>query len=155
MVAEVYRLSTRTTSVKEMARRKPVSTVCITQLNIAPRRLGLGLPGLDTSEWFGLDIRFTVNVPQDGPRDFVLLSDDGAILSVDDEDVINNDGLHNPEAVMGTVNLARGQHNFRVRYFQGPGDGTLMLGWKKPEAADYQPLPTRLLGRPQAAAATN
>ncbi|CAM4090004.1 PA14 domain-containing protein [Roseateles saccharophilus] len=151
MVAEVYRLSTRTTSVKEMSRRKPIRTVCLAQLNFAPRRMGLGLPGLDLSEWYGLDIRFTVNVPQEGPRDFVLLSDDGAILSVDDTDVVNNDGLHNPEAVMGTVNLSKGMHNVRVRYFQGPGDGALMLGWKKPAESDYQPIPTRLLGRPPAA----
>jgi hypothetical protein len=154
MVAEVYRLRTGTTSVKEMNRRKPIRTVCLAQLNFAPRPMGLGLPGLDLSEWYGLDIRFTVNVPQDGPREFVLLSDDGAILSVDDAEVINNDGLHTPDAVMGTVQLSKGVHNLRVRYFQGPGDGALMLGWKKPGEADYQPINTRLLGRPPAAAPT-
>jgi hypothetical protein len=152
MVAEVYKLSARTTSVKEMNRREPARTVCLAQLNFAPRRMGLGLPGLDLSEWYGLDIRFTVNVPQDGPREFVLLSDDGAVLYVDDAEVINNDGLHNPAAVMGTVDLGKGVHHLRVRYFQGPGDGALMLGWKKPGEADYQPIPSRLLGRPPAAA---
>jgi hypothetical protein len=152
MVAEVYRLSSRTTSVKEMNRRKPLRTVCLTQLNFAPRHMGLGLPALDLSEWYGLDIRFTVNVPQDGSRDFVLLSDDGATFSVDDVEVVNNDGLHTPDAVMGTVTLSRGIHHLRVRYFQGPGDGALMLGWKKTGEADYQPIPQRLLGRPTAAA---
>jgi hypothetical protein len=151
MVAEVYKLSTSTTSVKEMNRRKPVRTVCLAQLNFAPRHMGLSLPGLDLSEWYGLDIRFTVNVLQEGPREFVLLSDDGAILSVDDAQVINNDGLHTPDAVMGTVNLSKGLHHLRVRYFQGPGDGALMLGWKRPGESDFQPIPIRLLGRPPAA----
>lgn len=151
MVAEVYRLSSRATSVKEMNRRKPLRTVCLAQLNFAPRNMGLGIPGLDLNEWYGLDIRFTVNVPQDGPRDFVLLSDDGAMLYVDGAELIDNDGLHTPGAVMGTVNLTQGIHHLRVRYFQGPGDGALMLGWKKPGEADYQPIPRRLLGRPPAA----
>ena len=102
------------------------------------------------SEWFGLDIRFTVKVLQDGPRDFVLLSDDGAVLYVDDVQVIDNDGLHLPEALMGTVNFSKGVHNVRVRYFQGPGDGALMLGWKKTSEAEYQPISLRLLGRPPA-----
>lgn len=148
MVAAVYRLSSRTTSVKEMNRLKPLRTVCLAQLNFAPRQMGLGLPGLDMSEWYGLDIRFTVNVPQDGPRDFVLLSDDGAMLYVDDMELVDNDGLHQPGAVMGTVDLSKGIHQLRVRYFQGPGDGALMLGWKKPGEADYQAIPSRLLGRP-------
>ncbi|XHS77400.1 PA14 domain-containing protein [Burkholderiaceae bacterium UC74_6] len=152
MVAEVYRLSPRATSVNEMNRRKPMRTVCLAQLNFAPRNMGLGIAGLDLSEWYGLDIRFTLNVPQDGPRDFMLLSDDGAVLYVDDARVIDNDGLHTPEALMETVNLSKGVHLVRVRYFQGPGDGALMLGWKKPGEADYQPLPRRLLGRPPAAA---
>jgi hypothetical protein len=153
MVADVYRLSSRTESVKDMDRRKPVMTICMSQLNISPRHFGLGLPGLDISEWFGLDIRFTLNIPQDVTRDFLLLSDDGAILLIDDVVVINNDGLHGADAVMGTANLAKGLHNVRVRYFQGPGDGALMLGWKSPKSADYLPIPTRLMGRPGAAAA--
>ncbi|MDR7267397.1 hypothetical protein J2X20_000026 [Pelomonas saccharophila] len=152
MVAEVYRLSSSDKSVKDMNRRKPIRTVCLAQLNFAPRNMGLGIPGLDLSEWYGLDIRFTVNVPQDGPRDFLLLSDDGAVLFVDDVPLVNNDGLHQPRALMDTVNLGKGIHHVRVRYFQGPGDGALMLGWKKPGEADYQPIPTRLLGRPPAAA---
>jgi hypothetical protein len=150
MVAEVYRLSSRATSVKEMDRRKPVGTVCLTQLDIAPRHMGLGLPGLDFSEWYGLDIRFTLDMPVDSERDFVLLCDDGGVLYVDGKEVVNADGLHGADAVMGTVHLSKGIHHVRVRYFQGPGDGALMLGWKKAGAplSETKPIPRRLLGRP-------
>jgi len=152
MVAEVYRLSARATSVKEMDRRKPVGTVCLTQLDIAPRHMGLGLPGLDMSEWYGLDIRFTLNMPADSERDLVLVSDDGGVLYVDGVEVANNDGLHGAGAVMGSVKLTQGAHDVRVRYFQGPGDGALMLGWKKAGAptSETKPIPRRLLGRPSA-----
>jgi hypothetical protein len=153
LVAEVYRLPSGTSSVKAMNRRKPLKTVCLAQLNIAPRYMGLGIAGLDMSEWFGLDIRFTLNVPQEGSWDFVLLTDDGSVLYVDDERVIDNDGLHGADAVMGTVShLTKGVHNLRVRYFQGPGDGALMLGWKKSSDAEFRDIPQRLYGRPPAAA---
>lgn len=152
MVAEVYRLNTSARSVKDMNRRKPVGTVCLAQLDFAPRHMGLGLPGLDMSEWYGLDIRFTLNMPNDSDRDFVLLCDDGCVLYVDDQEVINADGVHAVEAVMGTVHLSQGIHQLRVRYFQGPVDGALMLGWKKAGApmSETKPIPRRLFGRPAA-----
>jgi hypothetical protein len=153
MVAEVYRLRHDTTSVSEMRRRKPIKTVCLAQLDIAPRDFRDGFPGLDLNEWFGLDIRFTVNMPQDLTMDVMLLSDDGSILTIDDVEVINNDGIHAATPVMNTVKLAKGLRHFRVRYFQGPGYGlALILGWKKPEGKDFQYIPRRLLGRPPAAA---
>lgn len=150
MVAEVYRMSSSDKSVRDMNRRKPMSTVCLAQLDFAPRHMGLGLPGLDMSEWYGLDIRFTIDMPIDSDRDFVLLCDDGCVLHVDNQEVVNADGLHTVQAVMGTVHLSKGVHHLRVRYFQGPGDGALMLGWKKAGApvSETKPIPRRLLGRP-------
>jgi len=155
MIAEVFRLRPGFTSVKEIRRLKPVKTVCLAQLDVSPRKFNDGFPGLDMNEWFGLDIRFTVNIPQDITMDLMVLSDDGAILTVDDVEVINNDGIHAPTPLMETVKLAKGLRNFRVRYFQGPGpDLALALVWKKPGApdADYRFIPQRLLGRPPAAA---
>lgn len=153
MVAEVYRLSSSDTSVKDMNRRKPIRTVCLAQLDFAPRHMGLGLPGLDLSEWYGLDIRFTLNMPIDSDRDFIMLCDDGCVLYVDDQVAVNADGLHSVEAVMGTVHLTKGVHQMRVRYFQGPGDGALMMGWKKAGAptSETKPVPRRYLGRPPGA----
>ncbi|MDR7267817.1 hypothetical protein J2X20_000446 [Pelomonas saccharophila] len=154
MIAEVYRLRPSFTTVKDIRRLKPIKTVCLAQLDVTPRKFTDGFPGLDVNEWFALDIRFTVNMPQDITMELMLLSDDGAILTVDDEEVINNDGIHAPEPVMATVKLAKGLRNFRVRYFQGPApDLALMLGWKKPGMADFQYIPQRLLGRPAAASA--
>ena len=152
MVADVYRLNPGTQSVSEMRRRKPVKRVCLAQLDIAPRSFLEGFPGMgSTVEWFGLDIRFTVNIAATATWEVMLLADDGAILSIDDENVIDNDGIHAPTPVATTIKLEKGLHNFRVRYFQGPGpDLALMLAWKKPGAADYGYLPRSLIGRPPA-----
>jgi hypothetical protein len=135
-----------------MRRRKPVKRVCLAQLNITPRSFREGFPGMgSTNEWFGMDIRFTVNIAETATWELMLLADDGAVLSIDDENVIDNDGIHAPTPVATTVKLEKGLRNFRVRYFQGPGpDLALMLAWKKPGAADYGYLPRSLIGRPPA-----
>ena len=152
MVADVYSLRNGTQSVTEMQRRKAIKRVCLAQLNIAPRDFREGFPGLGTTnEWFGLDIRFTVDVAEAGTWELMLLSDDGAILSIDGQDVINNDGIHAASPETAKVKLDKGLRNFRVRYFQGPGFGlALILGWRKPGAADFDYLPRKLIGRPPA-----
>lgn len=135
-----------------MRRRKPIKRVCLTQLDIAPRSFREGFPGMgSTNEWFGLDIRFTVNIPETTSWELMLLADDGAVLSIDDENVIDNDGIHPPTPVATRIKLEKGLRNFRVRYFQGPGpDLALMLAWKKPGAAEYSYVPRSLIGRPPA-----
>ncbi len=150
MVADVYRMSRDARSVTEMRHHKPIKRVCMAQLNITPRNFLEGFPGMgSTVEWFGLDIRFTVNIAETATWEIMLLADDGAILSIDDENVIDNDGIHAPTPVAARVKLEQGPHNFRVRYFQGPGpDLALMLAWKKPGAADYGYLPRSLIARP-------
>jgi hypothetical protein len=156
MVADVYRLSRDARSVTEMRRRNPVKRVCMAQLNITPRNFLEGFPGMgSTVEWFGLDIRFTVNIAATDTWEIMLLADDGAILSIDDENVIDNDGIHGPTPVATRIKLEKGPHDFRVRYFQGPGpELALMLAWKKPGAADYGYLPRSLIGRPPASMLT-
>ena len=152
MVADVYRLRRDARSVTEMRDRQPIKRVCLAQLDITPRSFLEGFPGMgSTVEWFGLDIRFTVTIAETTTWEILLLADDGAILSIDDENVIDNDGIHAPTPVATRVKLDKGSHNFRVRYFQGPGpDLALMLAWKKPGAADYGYLPRSLIGRPPA-----
>jgi len=51
---------------------------------------------------------------------FVLTSDDGAKLYIDDELDVDNDGIHPPEVRTGRVQLNRGIHHIQVSYFQGP-----------------------------------
>ena len=150
MIADVYILRPDTQSVNEMKRRKPVKRVCMSQLNIAPRNFNEGFPGLGSTDWFGLDIRFTVNIAETDTWELMLLSDDGAILSIDGREVINNDGIHPPSPEMATVKLEKGLRNFRVRYYQGGAYGlmALILGWRKPGAADFDYLPRKLIGRP-------
>ncbi len=70
-----------------------------------------------------------VNVASDDFYQFVVNSDDGAVLEIDDEVVIDNDGNHAPRVVAGHIPLRRGLHKFRLRYFQAEGGSSLDVSW--------------------------
>ena len=74
----------------------------------------------------GLVIKGYFNAPQDGVYSFVLLSDDGSVLKVDDAVVVDNDGPHSPQELSGQRALAKGLHPIEIRYFDNNG-GTLKL----------------------------
>jgi hypothetical protein len=100
---------------------KPVGTIYTTSLNVPPQMFDVGFPGVTKRfEWFAIEYtgRFWIATP--GLYRFSLLSDDGSKLFIDDDLVIENDGVHAPREQAGGINLAGGIHRIRVLYFQGP-----------------------------------
>ncbi len=69
----------------------------------------------------GLVFRGYIEVPQDDIYTFSLLSDDGSTLRIGQELVIDNDGAHSPQEVVGQVALQAGLHPIEVRYFDQNG----------------------------------
>ena len=74
----------------------------------------------------GLVITGFINVPKDDVYTFVLLSDDGSVLRIDNDTVIDNDGPHAPKEIVSEKALKAGYHPIEVRYFDHNG-GTLKL----------------------------
>lgn len=74
----------------------------------------------------GLILHGYLNVPTDSIFTFAMLSDDGSILKLDNEVVIDNDGLHSPVEKIGQKALKKGIHRLEVRYFDSNG-GILRL----------------------------
>lgn len=74
----------------------------------------------------GLVIKGYINIPVEGIYTFYLLSDDGSILKIDDEIVVDNDGPHAPAEISGQKALAKGLHPIEVQYFDYNG-GLLQL----------------------------
>jgi hypothetical protein len=137
---EVYNLKPNTSRLPNFKRLKPVGVIYTNSLNIAPREFTSGFPGVtDRFEWFAIDYtgRFWIEKP--GNYSFRLLSDDGAILYVDDHQVIDNDGAHVPVWRQGDLALPGGIHSVRVSYFQGRRFRlALVLQVKGPGDADYR-----------------
>jgi hypothetical protein len=68
------------------------------------------------------------NVAQNGVYTFSTRSDDGSILRIDGNVVVNNNFFQGPTTRTGTAALAAGVHNFQVQYFQGGGGKSLDVG---------------------------
>ena len=67
-----------------------------------------------------------LEIPSDGVYTFSLLSDDGSILKLDNQVLIENDGLHSPAERSAQVALAAGLHKLVLSYFDYFG-GVLTL----------------------------
>jgi hexosaminidase len=80
-------------------------------------------------ENFGVIWDAYIKVPEDGLYDFAIDSDDGAALLIDDQTIVDNDGIHTRKTVSDDVPLAKGFHKIRVKYFQKDGEMLLNLRW--------------------------
>lgn len=106
---------------------KPVASFRTNAIDVAPRRFTHGFPGVERRvDWFGIDYRGRFKVRATDYYTFRLLSDDGAIFYIDGQPVIDNDGQHSPRSEKMALPLTKGEHEFRLLYFQGPGE-TLAL----------------------------
>lgn len=81
-----------------------------------------------------------INVPQTGGYQFWTESDDGSILYIDGEIIVDNDGDHGMEEKSGRAYLQKGYHNFKLVYFNSSGGGALRVSYAGPDGTK-QPIP--------------
>ena len=130
------------------------------QLEFAPERMPTLVPNqspnvnrkidsvffLSTDD-FEMKGRFLVNltgwlkVTKGGLYQFRLTSDDGSRLYLRGEKVVDNDGVHNAEKKVGSVELDPGSHPLRIDYFNNAEEGVLQLEWKTPDATEWEIVP--------------
>lgn len=67
------------------------------------------------------------NAPETGVYRFTIASDDGSRLAIQNQVLIDNDGLHGTLEKDGYCVLAKGLHPIEVGYFNRTGDGTLSV----------------------------
>ncbi|RIJ98829.1 MAG: hypothetical protein DCC43_09280 [Candidatus Brocadia sp.] len=84
-----------------------------------------------TIEWDGF-----LKVDGRGDYTFVLGSDDGSELFLNDKKVIDNGGLHGIVKKRRTIFLEPGFYRFHMRYFDVGGGAALSLKWKAPNAQE-------------------
>lgn len=82
--------------------------------------------------WLGLVYEGYIEVPTDGIYTFALTSNDGSMLYVDGQMLINNDGPHGDTKLTAQRALAKGWHKVRVEYFDMNNGGMLSLQWAAP-----------------------
>jgi cytochrome c553 len=84
---------------------------------------------------FGVRFEGFLPIDREGEYTFHLGSDDGSVLSIDETNVVDNDGMHPHQVRTGTVALKQGAHSIRVDYMQGGGEWTLELEIEGPGVA--------------------
>lgn len=106
-----------------------------TFMELTPARSGittnfnLGMQGT-TNNYFAVRFRAILNVTVADTYTFSTASDDGSILWIGTNLVVNNDGVHGTTTKSGTTNLAAGLYPVTVGYFQNTGSHGVQVTWR-------------------------
>ncbi|WP_345955157.1 family 20 glycosylhydrolase [Mucilaginibacter sp. PAMB04168] len=76
---------------------------------------------------FGVTYEGYFNIDADGKYIFSTQSDDGSVIYIDDQLVVDNDGKHSLYEQPGEVLLQKGLHKFTLKYFEGGAFSTLRV----------------------------
>jgi hypothetical protein len=74
-----------------------------------------------------------LNVQEAGVYTFATLSDDGTVLYVNGQRIVDNDGLHAEVLMENEIYLEAGQHDIQLDYFEHNGGATVTLGYGGPD----------------------
>jgi hexosaminidase len=66
---------------------------------------------------FGVIYTGYIRIDADGLYQFSTRSDDGSVLAIDDQPIVNNDGKHPIAEQGGAIALQKGYHKFTLKYF--------------------------------------
>ncbi|HVX88382.1 MAG TPA: PA14 domain-containing protein, partial [Gemmatimonadales bacterium] len=123
----------------------------VARLNVTRRSTvpDVRLMGDEAGDRWGVSLDGWIFVPADAIYEFSLSSDDGSLLWIDDQRVVDNDGYHAAEPKQGMVPLRRGLHRIKVVVFQGGGAASLSLGWRREGDQEFRPVPGSALFRSQ------
>lgn len=103
------------------------------------------LPDTERDERFGLRFLGYLHVPLDGVYEFGVSSDDGSMLRIGGETVVDYDGGGVGEG-LGQIALAAGYHSIELLYVQASGGKHLGIQVRRDGGA-WEPLPPTWLAR--------
>ena len=111
----------------------PSGVLFAKELNVPAKAMTGGFPGIDATRNENFAIRWEAPLIVDTESDYTfrVLSDDGAVVSIDSTPIVDNDGAHGAQEKSGPVHLVKGTHGITVDYFQTTGGVALQLFCKK------------------------
>lgn len=145
----LYTLPTNTTKLPDFSTLTPEESVKVDTYDIYNRAASAGYPGLPARQtYFGIQFTGYILIPvcKDSVCSYRLTSDDGAILNIDSQEIVNHDGLHSPSSAVGSIYAAQGWHPYFLQYFQGPASQmALGLEVSTDGGSNYTQVPTESL----------
>ena len=125
--------------VADLAKAKPVKSGTMPEPSIA---------GATLADHFGYVFTGYIDVPADGVYEFIVRSDDGSVLYIGGDKVVDNDGGHAAIDASGRVPLRKGFHPFTLRYFEDYEGEHLSWRWRVPGSDASEPIPAERLYLP-------
>ncbi len=110
-------------STDNIKKNQLVETGIIPQFAIAESR---------SNSNFAFTFKGYISIPKDGFYTFYLESNDGSVLILNDDKIIDNDGAHGNAEESASISLKAGMHKIEVKYFQLGGGQLLKLAWEAP-----------------------
>lgn len=96
-------------------------------------RPAIGIDETDEADHFGYVFETIAKVETEGLYELRVKSDDGCVVLVDGQNVLNNDGSHSVVGRTEFIRLAKGLHRVEIRYFDDHEGQTLELQISTPE----------------------
>ncbi|NOR74637.1 MAG: hypothetical protein GQ525_05715 [Draconibacterium sp.] len=121
LLVKYYECEINTTD--NIKKSQPVETGIIPQFSIEKSRR-------DSN--FAFIFKGYIKIPKDGFYTFYLESNDGSVLYLNDNKIIDNDGSHGISEETASLSLKAGMHKIEAKYFQLGGGQLLKLAWKVP-----------------------
>lgn len=120
------------TRMPDFSELKPKFQGVASNLNVESRQL--------RPDFWGMVLEGDFELTDAGEYTFYLNSDDGSLLYIDDQLVVDNDGDHSELELNGSVTLKPGTHRLRLEFFDSLGEAILELDVEGPNMA-RQPIP--------------
>lgn len=86
-----------------------------------------------SKDTFGAKLEGQITVEEGGDYTFFAGGDDGVVMYINGEAVIDNDGKHGFRTRSGKIELEPGTYDVEVRYFENYGKAGLKLEWDGPD----------------------
>jgi hypothetical protein len=130
----------------------PVYTFITGVLNVSPRNYTAGFPTAKMEsvvDNFAIRFRGKLAIETPGTYTFALNSDDGSKLYINQNLVVDNDGIHTPRYVRGSLELATGMHHIEIHYFQGQPYQLALQWFYQPPNSKEQIVPPEMIYLPE------
>ncbi|HWS00442.1 MAG TPA: GH92 family glycosyl hydrolase, partial [Prolixibacteraceae bacterium] len=93
---------------------------------------GFSITGKEREQHFAFDFEGFIKIPADGIYTFYFTTNDGGKFWLDNQLLINLDGLHPATEVFAETALKAGYHPILVKYFQEGGANKMDVSWAGP-----------------------
>jgi hypothetical protein len=151
LVGSVFDLGKEVTELPNFGEvGEPIAIIAVPNLDIPAGEWKGGFTGPSgkVTQWFGIHFRGSLNVVDKGSYTICVSSGDGAQLYLDENLVVDNDGVHDTREKCETLTIEPGEYQFDLLYFQAKeGELGLTVTWAK-DGGEKAPIPGELLFPP-------